>query len=279
MIPPYSAYVPCCNNATTIRSAVAGLQAQTVPPAEVIVVDDGSADGSLEVLTGLDVRLIRHGQNLGRGAVRARAMREARHDLVLCCDATNVLPPEFMHRALPWFADPKIAAVWGQIHDPSPRGAVGRWRNRHLFKAGPERAKTVRHGSLLATYGAVVRQAAVETAGGYDPALRHSEDAVLGQKLLAGGWDVVFDPQLTICAGSPGTLGRTLKRYWRWNAGADESMSLRHYLRHIAHAVKVMAAADCRERDLAAAAISLLCPHFQFWYGVGRKLRMRKSLE
>jgi glycosyltransferase involved in cell wall biosynthesis len=277
LTPPYSAYVPCCNNAATIRAAVAGLWAQAVAPAEVIVVDDGSTDGSAEALAGLDVRIIRHERNLGRGAARARAMREARHELVLCCDATNVLPPDFMARALPWFADLKVAAVWGQIHDPAPRGVAGRWRNRHLFKAVPERSKAVRHRSLLATYGAVLRKTAAAGAGGFDPALRHSEDAVLGEKLLAGGWDVVFDPRLDVRSISINSLSEVLERYWRWNAGGKESSSLPAYFRQIWHAWRVMACADLAQRDLAAALISLACPHYCFWKSALRSLNGKRQ--
>ena len=87
-----SAYVPCFNNAATVRRAVESLLAQTVPPDEIIVIDDGSTDGSCEQLAGLPVRSIRHETNLGRGATRGHAMREVRHEFVLSCDATNALP-------------------------------------------------------------------------------------------------------------------------------------------------------------------------------------------
>ena len=66
-------YVPCLNNRSTIRQAVSSVFEQTTRPAEVIVIDDGSTDGSTDRLAGLHVRVIRHEQNLGRGATRARA--------------------------------------------------------------------------------------------------------------------------------------------------------------------------------------------------------------
>ena len=119
-----SAYVPCCNNRSTVRAAVESLAQQTVPPREILVVDDGSRDDSLAQLAGLPVRVVRHAENLGRGAVRATAMRELKTDLVLSLDATNRLPPDFAARALPWFADPRVAAVFGPICDPAPAGVV-----------------------------------------------------------------------------------------------------------------------------------------------------------
>jgi glycosyltransferase involved in cell wall biosynthesis len=114
----YSAYVPCYNAAATVRRAVESVMAQTIRPGEILVVDDGSTDGSLDALRGLDVRVIAHPQNLGRGEARARAMSDARHGLVLCCDATNTLEPAFVEKALMWLDDDRVAAVFGRITQP-----------------------------------------------------------------------------------------------------------------------------------------------------------------
>lgn len=129
------AYVPCFNNAATLRRAVESVQAQSVRPAEILVVDDGSADGSSGAIDGLPVRVVRHERNLGRGAARARAMRELRrHTFVLCVDAIDAIPRDFAARALEWMADERVAAVCGRITQFSARNVVERWRGRHLFK-------------------------------------------------------------------------------------------------------------------------------------------------
>src|SRR5437879_5126856 len=99
--PSIGAYVPYFNNAATVRRAVESLIAQTVRPMEVVVIDDGSTDESTAALHGLDLRIVRHDRNLGRGAARARAMRELQQEFVVCCDATNVLEPTFVEKGLP----------------------------------------------------------------------------------------------------------------------------------------------------------------------------------
>jgi len=258
-----SAYVPCLNNAATLRAAVQSVAQQLIPVHEVLVVDDGSSDGSAERLTSEDVQVLRQPSNLGRGAARHRAMQEANGELVVCCDAKNVLPPDFVSRLLPWFEDPKVAAVYGRIQDPSPRGAVGRWRARHLFKAN--HPMTVRHQAPLITYGTIVRRSAVLAVGNYNPALRHSEDAELGDRLLAAGYDVVFDPAVPVFCNRPNTLSQVLERYWRWYAGPAEEVSWRGYGRNLVFSVKAMVWQDLKAGDPLAAIISLLCPHYQFW--------------
>lgn len=256
------AYVPCFNNAATVRRALMSVRTQMPPPVETILIDDGSGDGSTgEVPEG--VRVVRQTQNLGRGAARARAMRELPYEFVLCCDATNVLAPDFLTRALRHFEDERVAAVYGRIGQPVQTTAIGRWRGRHLFKA--EVDFKLQHDAMLATYGAVVRASAVSQVGGYGARLRHSEDADLGGRLLTAGYQVIFDPSLAVTSLAPARMGATFERYWRWYAGADEATTWSGYARNIAYSVRGMAAADLRARDVASVPLSLLAPHYQFW--------------
>jgi glycosyltransferase involved in cell wall biosynthesis len=261
----YSAYVPCCNNAATVRAAVESLLAQQPAPAEVLVIDDGSTDGGAATLAGLAVRVIRHERTLGRGAVRARAMAEAGEPLVLGCDATNVLPPDFFVRAATWLTDVKVAAVFGPLRDPAPRGAVGRWRARHLFKQDVGAVQQVRRGATLATYGTLLRADAAAAVGGFDATMRHSEDAQLGRRLLAAGHAVVFDPALATYCNVRNSLGAVLERYWRWHVGVASRSPVGAYFAALRMALTVMVPADLRAGDPLAAAISLACPHFQTW--------------
>jgi glycosyltransferase involved in cell wall biosynthesis len=261
--PGISAYVPCFNNAGTLRRAVEGVLAQTLPLDEIVVIDDGSTDNSVARVSDLPVRVVRHECNLGRGAARARAMREVRGEFVLCCDATNVLQPDFTAKAWRWFDDPQVAAVFGVFRQAAALTVAERWRGRHLFKLDVLREP--RADAPLATSGAVVRRSAVEMVGGFDSALRHTEDADLGERLLRAGYAVVCDPSIGFESVANNTASQVLERYWRWHAGIDEGTSWHGYAKNVGYAVKVMVASDLRARDPAAALISLACPHYQFW--------------
>jgi GT2 family glycosyltransferase len=258
-----SAYLPFYNNQDSVLAALYSLDQQQVRLDELFAIDDGSTDGGADLVEANGFRCLRQPANLGRGAARHRAMLEATAELVVCCDATNILPPDFVRRLLPWFDDPKVAAVYGRIQDPEPRGAVGRWRARHLFKQ--EHPMQVRHHAPLITYGTLVRRSAVLEVGNYDPALRHSEDAELGERLLVAGYDVIFDPSVPVICNVQNSLGQVLERYWRWYAGKDERISWRGYWRNVVYSIKGMAWQDLKAGDPAAALISLLCPHYQFW--------------
>jgi GT2 family glycosyltransferase len=251
-------------------AAVDSLRRQEPPLDEVFAVDDGSSDHGADLLEAAGVRVLRQPGNLGRGACRQRAMQEAKHAFVVCCDATNTLPVDFVSRALVWFRDPSVAAVFGLITDPAPEGVVARWRARHLFKANA--AHTVSHGAPLITYGTVVRASAAEEVGGYDPRLRHSEDGDLGERLLKAGHDVVADPSLEVHCNIRNSVGEVLERYWRWYAGKDESFGLRAYFQALQFSVKAMAWRDLRLGDPPAALVSLLVPQYQLWRFIRRRV-------
>jgi glycosyltransferase involved in cell wall biosynthesis len=258
-----SAYVPCFNNAATVGQALRSLQAQRAPVAELFLADDGSSDSSLVIARLLEVPVVALERNMGRGAVRATAMHLAQHELVLSCDATNQLPADFLQRALPWFDDPQVAAVYGRICQHQATSLADRWRGRHLFRV--QEAMAVRHGALLSTYGCVLRREAVLRVGNFDRCLRHSEDADLGRRLLAAGFDVVFDPTLLVVSGVSNSLSQVLERYWRWYAGPGEAVSVRGYLRQVWYSLKVMTRRDLQDGDLLSLPISLFAPHYQFW--------------
>jgi GT2 family glycosyltransferase len=255
---PVSAYIPCHNAGPTLRDAVISVLGQSRRPDEVIVVDDGSTNGHPEVD---GVRIVRLEVNQGRGAARTRAMQEANFDLVLGCDASLVLDRDFLAHALHWFDDEKVAAVFGWIMEAGSPTVSNRWRGRHLFRSNM--AHAISRDKALASGCFVVRRAAVQIVGGFNPALRAGEDADLGQRLRAAGYAVVFDPNLFARSVADNGIFEVLERYARWNTPGR--MGFREYMRQINYAFKVMAVADLRAGDIAAACLSLLCPHYQFW--------------
>jgi glycosyltransferase involved in cell wall biosynthesis len=265
-----SAYIPCRNNAAHIAAAIESLQHQSLPIDDIIVVDDGSTDGSAEIAARCGARVVRHDRTLGRGAVNARGVLEARHDLIVIIGATNVAPRDFAERAAKWFEDSTVAAVCARVVPPPPTGLTDRWRARHLFLVN-HRAE-LRRGSHFGSTGSMLRKSAALRVGNFNPSLTHTEDGELGERLLAAGYDVLFDPDLHVVPRWHDSLGKMLERHWRWYAGVAEPISVVGYLKAIWYSIKVMARADVREGDWSSAAVSLCCPHHHFWFTVWRRV-------
>jgi glycosyltransferase involved in cell wall biosynthesis len=259
----FSGYVPFYNNRNTVLAALQSLADQGLELVEVFALDDGSTDGGQHVLEANGFRCLQQPSNLGRGAARHSAMLEATGEFVVCCDATNVLPEDFVTSLLHWFDDPKVAAVYGWIQDAHPRGAVNRWRARHLFKAG--HPMMVERRATLITYGTILRRTAVLHVGNFNPNLPHSEDTELGNRLLHAGYDIVADPTVPVFCNVQNTLWHVMERYCRWYFGDDRHLSCSGFVKSISYSLKVMCLEDLRNFDFSGSFISLILPFYRFF--------------
>lgn len=258
-----SAYVPCFNNKQTVGLALQSLLQQIPCTPDVFLVDDGSVDGSNAIADHLGVRVVSMNRNEGRGAVRATAIELAQHELVLFCDATNHLPFDFLERACKWFANPSVAAVYGRIWQEESICLTDRWRGRHLYRM--QDPLSVQHRVVLSTFGCLLRREAVLKVGNFNRNLRHGEDTDLGCRLLADGFDIIYDPNLLVMSSVSNTIAQVLERYWRWYADPGRDLSINSYLKQVWYSMKVMAVQDLMAGDPFSMMLSLISPHYQFW--------------
>ncbi len=96
--------IPCYNHGEYVGEAVASALAQTLPPSEIIVIDDASdkpTRKTCEALASDRVRVLRNEKNLGLAGARNRAIREARSEAILPLDADDRLHPDFLKRTVP----------------------------------------------------------------------------------------------------------------------------------------------------------------------------------
>lgn len=129
--PLLSVIVPAYNAERTLAEALDSVLAQTPRDAEVIVIDDGSTDRTIEVAEtfGSLLRIIR-APHSGIAATVNRGMREARGKLIASIDADDRWLPHKLERQLAAIdADPSIGAVFGYVRQfLSPEMSDQRWR-------------------------------------------------------------------------------------------------------------------------------------------------------
>lgn len=209
-------YVPSYNAMEFLASCIEGLLAQTLPPNEILVIDDGSRDYSAEIASRYsEVRLVRHSTNRGLGVVRNTAMNMARNEFVASIDADCVAASNWLAELVKNMNDPKVAGVGGKLIEGVQRSTADRWRKAHMPQEWGD--VLIRNPRFLFGCNNLFRRSAVLEAGGYDETMRtNGEDTDVSARLRRGGWDLVYDPQAQATHLRHDTTRSVLDAYWRW---------------------------------------------------------------
>lgn len=113
-----SVIIPTYNRAKLVQAAVESVLKQTRVPDEIVVVDDGSTDGTVEALRRFGAPVVVVSQtNQGRSAARNRGLREAHGDLILFLDSDDLLAPECVEHYLQVLEQhPEVGVVYSDAY-------------------------------------------------------------------------------------------------------------------------------------------------------------------
>ncbi len=111
-----SIIIPCYNESKTIISLLEAVKKSPVKKREIIIVDDGSKDGTRDILSDLndpEVRVIFHAQNQGKGAALRTGFNEAKGDICIVQDADLEYDPQEFQIVIQPILDGKADVVFG----------------------------------------------------------------------------------------------------------------------------------------------------------------------
>jgi len=201
-----SVVIPAYRARAHIGRALASVAAQTYKPRQVIVVDDGSGDGTFEAaeamagqMNGIALVVVRQ-ENRGAGAARNRALGEATATYVAFLDADDEWMPEKIERSMKFFDGAPHLLVAHDYIRTEVNGTEHVIDCASRFRRAPRDpfAGLFRRG-FIGTSTVIVRRDAVIAAGGFDDSLATAQDFDLWLKILAidGATFTVFPEALT----------------------------------------------------------------------------------
>lgn len=191
MEPLVSVVIPVFNGERFLREAVQSVLDQKYSPVEIIVVDDGSTDGTATVARSLPetVRYL-YQTNQGPAAARNRGIGQAKGSLIAFADADDLWPAAKLELQLPYLiSDPKIDIVLGRIQQVLLSETV----------AGPTPATEFGETGFSVNLGsAVIRKSVFDRVGLFDETMRYSEDVDWFMRARESGAAIVTIDAVTL---------------------------------------------------------------------------------
>jgi glycosyltransferase involved in cell wall biosynthesis len=204
-----SVVIPNYNHSQYIVGQLAALAAQTLPPLEVIVIDDASTDNSVEVVEQFaqshpNVRLLRNERNLGVVTTMNRGLKEARGELLYACSADDLVAPCLIESVQSMSERyPQAGVYFGMYRglDANDKevyiNRCSRW-DEETF-APPERFLNeyleVEHCTHTLAPATTYRKCCVEEQGGFRPELGHMCDAFV-MRAIGLKYGVAYTPKV-----------------------------------------------------------------------------------
>lgn len=169
------------NGERFLRQAIDSILNQTFPDFEFIIVDDGSTDGTAEILSSYAKAAprLRVVTQQNRGLIKSlnRAIGMARGEYIARMDADDVSMPERLVVQVRWLdMHPQIAVLGTRYDEIDENSRVVRRGNRYIGSATVERALLQGNSSVFCHGSVMFRRMCFEHVGGYREQFRHTED-------------------------------------------------------------------------------------------------------
>ncbi|MFJ7275516.1 bifunctional polysaccharide deacetylase/glycosyltransferase family 2 protein [Kitasatospora sp. NPDC098663] len=225
---PVSVVVPAHNEEATIAACVRALLDGGCPGVDVVVVDDGSVDGTAAAAAAVAdprVRVVTQ-PNRGKPAALNAGVALAAHDVILMVDADTVLAHGAVARLAAAFTDPGIGAVAGNTKVANRAGLLPLWQHlEYVMSFGLERRLFDLFGASPTVPGAIgaFRRPALASCGGIS-ADTIAEDTDIAMALCRAGWRVVYRSDAHASTHVPTTVRELWHQRYRWAYGTLQSI-------------------------------------------------------
>ncbi|HEU4347151.1 MAG TPA: bifunctional polysaccharide deacetylase/glycosyltransferase family 2 protein [Actinoplanes sp.] len=225
---PVSVIVPAYNEKEGIEAAVRSLAGGDYPEIEVVVVDDGSTDGTAALVERLDlpnVRVIRV-PNGGKANALNTGTALARHKLIVTVDGDTIFEPDSIRMLVQPFANRKVGAVAGNVKVGNRKSLVALWQHIEYVIGFNLDRRLYEVLNCMPTVpgaiGAFRRQALAQVGGFSDETL--AEDTDVTMALCRAGWRVVYEERAKAWTEAPATLEQLYRQRYRWSYGTMQAM-------------------------------------------------------
>lgn len=235
LLPLVSILVPCYNEEKVLKASLESLIALTYPKYEILVIDDGSSDETYLIAKNMEFNDGYHSlkaftkPNSGKAHALNFGIEKAQGELFLAVDADSKLSSDALELMVPYFDDPKIAAVAGSVYVTNTDNlwtklqALEYVQGLNLVRNGQAYFKLV---NIIPGPIGMFRKSMVKAIGQYTDDT-YAEDCDLTLRLIEAGYKIDYEIDAISYTEAPESLLDLLKQRYRWTRGILQSI-LKH---------------------------------------------------
>ncbi len=219
-----SVVIPAYNASPWLGETLESVFAQTFAWHEVVVIDDGSTDGTASIAKAFGERVRYFYQpNRGLAAARNAGILNSSGELIAQLDADDIWLPEMLNALVPLFDDSSVGVACGDTYywnqkrpiEESPR----HWQSRPKLAEDDVWFQLIRIPPLIPPQATIVRRSALADVGLYDESLIRQEDYDIWLRIARKGYRFRFvDQVLGVYRLRPDSLARNLHAVWSMRA-------------------------------------------------------------
>jgi len=219
-----SVIIPVYNSEEAISGTIEAISSQEFDDFEIISVDDGSTDGSLQILKGLEdkirnLRVISQ-KNKGPAAARNYGAKEASGEIIVFTDSDCVPEKNWLKEMVKPFEDKEVVGVQGKYKNLNTGNTVS------VFTQSEIEERYLRMGSqkytdFIGSYSAAYRKSVFLDVNGFDESFLKAsgEDPELSYRIAAKGHKMVFNEKAIVGHPHPTSIKNYIKQkfsrgYW-----------------------------------------------------------------
>ncbi|MGW7366567.1 bifunctional polysaccharide deacetylase/glycosyltransferase family 2 protein [Streptomyces sp. NPDC054841] len=224
---PVTVLVPAYNEKECIENTVRSLM-ESDHPIEVLVIDDGSTDGTADIVDDMwlpNVRVVRQA-NSGKPEALNNGIRNARHDIIVMMDGDTVFEPSTVRELVQPFGDPSVGAVAGNAKVGNRDSLIGAWQHIEYvmgFNLDRRMYDVLRCMPTIPGAVGAFRRSALERVGGMsDDTL--AEDTDITMAMHRDGWRVVYAERARAWTEAPESVQQLWSQRYRWSYGTMQAI-------------------------------------------------------
>jgi len=226
-LPDVSVIIPAFNEATGIAATMRSMTASRYRGRlEIIVVDDGSTDGTAEIARSQGNADVISQPNTGKPGALNRGIAAASSEILILVDGDTVFEPGTIARLIAPLRDPRVGAVSGNAKVANRNGFLGSWQHlEYVMGFNLDRRMYDLAGIMPTVPGAIgaFRRAALAEVGGVsDDTL--AEDTDLTMAMCRTSWRVTYAADAIAWTEAPSSLRQLWRQRYRWSYGTMQAI-------------------------------------------------------